>query len=298
MAADQPVAVAPVFERVAIVGLGLIGGSIALAARRAWPTALVIGVDRNDVLERAMVRHAIDVASSDLVIASEADLVVLATPVGSILDLLAVLPHYVGADALVTDVGSTKRDIVAAAGSLPPRLPFIGGHPLAGAARSGFEFARPDLFEGRPWLLTVPPGQHEAAARRLGAFVEGLGAMPVTMASAEEHDRLLASLSHLPQLTASVLMGVIGEAVGDEGLSLAGRGLQDTTRLASSPADVWADVCRTNAGEIGEALDRVIAGLQGIRRGLADRETIGQVFERARYWRERLESRTGESRRP
>jgi prephenate dehydrogenase len=290
MAAGQGPATEPVFQRIAIVGLGLIGGSIALAARQAWPSALVIGIDRNDVLERAMVRHAIDVASSDLMIASEADLVVLATPVGQILELLPTLPGYVATNALITDVGSTKRDIVEAARALPPRLPFVGGHPLAGAARSGFDQSRPDLFTGRPWILTAPEGDRRVAVERLTEFVAALGARPVTLPSAAAHDRLIAFLSHVPQLTASVLMAVVGEGAGDEGLGLAGRGLLETTRLASSPASVWRDVCRTNADEIGEALDRVIAGLQDVRRGLGDAAAIDRAFETANHWRERLES--------
>jgi prephenate dehydrogenase len=290
MAADQGTGGAPVFDRIAVVGLGLIGGSIALAARQAWPAALVIGVDRNDVLEKAMIRHAIDVASEDLMIISEAELVILATPVGSILELLPKLPTHVGTDAVVTDVGSTKRAVMNAAKALPPRLPFVGGHPLAGAARGGFEMARPDLFTGRPWLLTTGTHDRHESVQRLSAFVEGLGARPVVVPSPEAHDRLLAFLSHLPQLAASALMAVIGEQAGDEGLALAGRGLVDTTRLAASPADVWRDVCRTNADEIGPAIDLLVAQLQEFRRGLEQDAEVDRVFEAANRWRARLES--------
>ncbi|MCY4122678.1 MAG: prephenate dehydrogenase/arogenate dehydrogenase family protein, partial [Acidobacteria bacterium] len=120
----------PVFERVAIVGLGLIGGSLALAVRETWPGGLVIGVDDKPVLERAMLRHAIDVAADDPVVMAEADLVVLAAPVRSNLALLADLEEHVRGSAIVTDVSSTKRDVVEAARALPTRLTFIGGHPL------------------------------------------------------------------------------------------------------------------------------------------------------------------------
>ncbi len=284
---EAPATPAP-FDRVAVVGLGLVGGSIALAARAAWPHALVIGVDRNAVLEQAMVRHAIDVASDDLTIISEADLVLLSTPVCEIVSLLPRLADYVSASAVVTDVGSTKRAIMDAARGLPARLPFIGGHPLAGAARGGFEAARPDLCAGRPWLL-VPGGDGSAdAVGKLTAFVEGVGARPVVIASAAEHDRMLALLSHLPQLAASALMSVVGEGVGVEGLALAGRGLVDTTRLASSPADIWRDICLTNADEIGPALDRLIAALQHLRDRLESGEVIDRLFASANEWRERL----------
>src|SRR5207244_8827561 len=163
--------------------------------------------------------------------------------------------------------------IVAAARGLPARFTFVGGHPLAGAARGGLEHARPDLFVGRPWLLTpggvlegMPP--HDAV-ERLSAFIVALGATP-RIVDADAHDRLLAFLSHLPQLTASALMQVVGEAVGNEGLALAGRGLADTTRLASSPPDIWTDIVATNADEIDVALGKLIAVLEDLRRDLGE----------------------------
>src|SRR6476646_1813469 len=125
----------PVFDKIGIVGLGLVGGSIALAAREIWPTSLVIGVDQKDVLETAMRLHAIDVAADDLVVLAEADLVVLAAPVRQNIELLEQLDENVRQPAIITDTGSTKRDVVAAAARLPPRFTFIGGHPLAGAAQ-------------------------------------------------------------------------------------------------------------------------------------------------------------------
>lgn len=278
----------PVFERVAVVGLGLIGGSIALAARQRWPSALVIGVDRNAVLEEAIRRHAVDVAAEDLMIVSEADLVILAAPVRDNLALLEDLPRRVQRAAVITDVGSTKRAIVEAARTLPPRLVFVGGHPLAGAARAGLEFARPDLFEKRPWLFTPEGDQAGDHVARLTAFVEALGARPRVLPSPAAHDRLVAYLSHLPQLTASALMRVVGEGAGDEALALAGRGLVDTTRLASSPAGIWQDICATNADEIRPALDALIALLTEVRDGLGSDEVIDALFTSAGRWRERM----------
>jgi prephenate dehydrogenase len=287
-AGPAPSAAPAPFERMAIVGLGLMGGSIALAARAAWPQALVIGVDRGAVLERAMRSRAVDVGSADPMIVSEADLVVLATPVGEIVRLLGQLPGRIAGEAVVTDVGGTKRAIAAAARALPERLPFVGGHPLAGAARGGFDAARPDLCLGRPWLLVPGAGAPATSVDKLRAFVEGVGARPVVLASAAEHDRLLALLSHLPQLTASALMAVVGEGVGEDGLALAGRGLVDTTRLASSPADIWRDICSTNADEIGVALDRLIAVLGDLRGRLADGSGVERLFDTANRWRARL----------
>src|SRR6202049_4026578 len=153
----------PVFAKIGIVGLGLIGGSIALAAREIWPSSLVIGVDCKDVLETAMRLHAIDVAADDLMVLAEADVVILAAPVRQNLGLLEQLDEYIAQPAVVTDTGSTKRAMVDAARLLPPRFTFVGGHPLGGAAQSGLEHARPDLFAGRPWLLT-PTGDRSAGA--------------------------------------------------------------------------------------------------------------------------------------
>ncbi|HEV3140626.1 MAG TPA: prephenate dehydrogenase/arogenate dehydrogenase family protein, partial [Vicinamibacterales bacterium] len=144
----------PIFEKIGIVGLGLIGGSIALRARELWPTSIVIAVDNKDVLETAMRLHAVDVAADDMVILAEADLVVLAAQVNASIELLADLDEHVRTPAVVTDTGSTKRAIRDAARGLPARFTFVGGHPLAGAARGGLEHARADLFVNRPWLLT------------------------------------------------------------------------------------------------------------------------------------------------
>ena len=302
----------PLFEKIGIVGLGLIGGSIALAARQIWPKALVIGVDNKDVLETAMRLHAIDVAADDLIVLAEADVVILAAPVRTNVALLADLDENVRQPAVVTDTGSTKRDIMAAARSLPARFTFVGGHPLAGAAQGGLEHARADLFSGRPWLLTPPavsgaaertrpptgaaghaaPGAGSfqssdaggAALAKLTDFVQALGAVPRVL-GAEAHDRLLAYLSHLPQLTASALMRVIGDSVGPDGLGLAGRGLADTTRLAASPPDIWKDIAATNADEIGPALDELIALLQDLRRDLREGDRLADVFADAARWR-------------
>ena len=277
----------PIFEKIGIVGLGLIGGSIALAARELWPASLVIGVDNKDVLETAMRLHAIDVAADDLIVLAEADLVILAAPVRQNLAILEELDENVRTPAVITDVGSTKRAIVDAARGLPPRFTFIGGHPLGGAAASGLEHARPDLFKGLPWLFTPPGDAGGEAMDKLMAFVQALGAVPRIMAAAA-HDRLLAFLSHLPQLTASALMQTVGEAVGEEGLSLAGRGLVDTTRLASSSAEIWKDIATTNADELGVALDTLIAVLTDLREELSDGDRLGEVFLTAARWRARL----------
>jgi prephenate dehydrogenase len=223
----------------------------------------------------------------------QASLVVLAAPVRQNIELLhemsrvgQVLSDQADRGTLITDVGGTKRDIVSAARALSPGTTFVGGHPLGGGERGGFAFARPDLFAGRPWIFT-PDGDESDAVARLSRFVTGLGARPCIL-SAEEHDRVMAYVSHLPQLAASALMEAVGAAAGIEGMRMAGRGLFDTTRLASSPADVWRDICLTNADAIGDALDCLIARLTQLRGDLRHGDAIEAIFSAAAKWRAEL----------
>jgi len=281
----------PIFPKIAIVGLGLIGGSIAFAARRTWPSTHVLAIDRDAVLREALSRRAIDTAASELSAVSDADLVVLAAPVRQNISLLKQVAAHVPSSAVVTDVGGTKRAIVEKAATLPTGMTFIGGHPLGGGARGGFEFATASLFTRRPWILTPPDGSSDPAAtdamKRLLAFVTGLGALPTVM-PASDHDRLMALISHLPQLTVTALMEVVGTVAATGGLRLAGQGLIDTTRLASSPAGVWRDICATNADEIAHALDLLIERLSDLRNDLQRAEIIDAVFDHAAHWRAEL----------
>ncbi len=291
----QPAAAGPepIFQKVAIIGVGLMGGSLGLAIRQAWPTSLVIGVDNNTVLETAMRLHAVDVGADDLVVAAEADLVVLAAPISAAIDLMSQLPDNIPGEAVVTDLGATKRAVTEAASRLPSRLRFIGGHPLAGAPRSGIEFARPDLYAGRPWILT-PVLEHSGAFDRLTRFIASLGAKPAIQTPAE-HDHLMAYLGHLPQIVATSLMHLVGEAVGDGGLELAGRSFIDMTRLASAPAAPWTDVLATNRDEINGALDRLCSLLGSLRGNPESPDAIESLFGSANRWRDRLPAGAGGS---
>ena len=269
----------PPFRRIAIVGLGLIGGSIALAVRERWSSILITAVDRPPVLAHASSSGAIDRAASSVADIGAVDLIVLAAPVRQNIQLLPQVMSLRPEGAIVTDVGGTKRDIVKAAAELPSgTTAFVGGHPIGGAERGGFGFARPDLFRGRPWIFTptVDVQRRRRSFDRLFEFVRGLGARPTTM-DAEAHDRVMAYVSHLPQLAASALMDVVGRAATGDGLRLAGRGLTDSTRLASSPASVWRDVCARNADDIGPALDALIARLSELRADLHS----GRVWTRS-----------------
>jgi prephenate dehydrogenase len=277
----------PPFQRIAIVGLGLIGGSIAFAARRAWPSVHVTGIDRPAVLEEAVARRAIHDAGTDMAAVVGANLVVLAAPVRQNIELLGEATRHVSDSAIITDVGGTKRAIVDAARALGGRVTFVGGHPLGGGARGGFEFATAGIFGRRPWIFTPEDATPATATSRLFGFARGLGAVPSTMPPAA-HDRLLAYLSHLPQLAVSALMDVVGAAATERGLAHAGQGLIDSTRLASSPASVWRDICATNADALGEALDLLIARLTALRADLEQGEALEITFGDAVRWRAEL----------
>jgi prephenate dehydrogenase len=270
------------FSRVAIVGLGLIGGSIALAIKRRWPSVHVAGVDLANVIQTAMELGAADSGSDRLDEARGADLVVLAAPVLQNVAILKELPQHVRRPALITDVGSTKRTMAEAAQALPNHLRFIGGHPIAGLSIRGVEAARADLFDDRPWFITGAEAVGEDEVAALENFVFGLGAIPRHM-DADKHDRVFAYISHLPQLTVSALMHVVGRHAGAEGLSWAGRGLRDTTRLASSPASTWRDIVHTNPDYVSAAVDDLIAALQELKTG--DPDAFQRVFDSSMRWK-------------
>lgn len=250
--------------RIVVVGRGLIGGSIELAVREAGDAA-VVALDRGDSLSPI----------------AAADLVILAAPVRANLQLLGEIKPLLRPSALVTDTSSTKAAILAAATGMR----FIGGHPIAGAASGGQGAARADLFAGKPWLLSRGATTSSDDARGLEHFVERLGAIPHWM-DAGEHDRLFAFVSHLPQLAVSALMDVVGRSVADERIRLAGAGLRDSTRLASSAPDIWTDIVATNRPAIRDALDALIAALTSLRNDdsgdALDRTFQGAVTARAR----------------
>jgi prephenate dehydrogenase len=285
----------PPFPSIAIVGLGLIGGSIALGVRERWPESRVFGVDSEPVLAHAVGAGAIERGFDSIAALPNVSLIVLAAPVRQNIELLRGPICRVQKDPvstsdlrpIVTDVGGTKRDIVNAARALPSNVTFVGGHPLGGGERGGFAFARPDLFAGRPWIFTPDGDASSDAADRLSRFVTGLGAKP-SILSADDHDHVMAFISHLPQLAASALMETVGNSAKADGLRMAGRGLVDTTRLASSPADVWRDICLTNADSIGDALDCLIQRLTQLRGDLRRGDAVEAIFADAARWRAEL----------
>jgi prephenate dehydrogenase len=235
---------------VAVVGLGLVGGSIARGLTRAgWR---VLGVDRAGPLRAARAAGAIAEAHrSPLEAARQAGLVVLAAPPRANLALLRRMARLRPAP-VVTDVGSVKGAICAEAGRLG-LAGFVGGHPMAGAERAGFAASRPDLFRGRPWVL-VHEEAARGAARRVRALVRALGGRVVRLGAAD-HDRAVAFVSHLPQLVSwALLRAAVEDPVARRHLQVAGPGFADMTRLAASPRRLWDDILAQNRPQVARAL--------------------------------------------
>lgn len=210
---------------------------------------------------------------------SDSLVVVLAMPVGAIIGCLPRLGPIMHRQALVLDTGSTKRAVMATAAQAGLSQ-FVGGHPMAGGTSDGPSGARADLFDGRAWFLTNPDAPD--AIRRAVKFVEALGATPVVLTDrGEEHDRLMAAVSHLPQLVASALMVAVTRAIGPDNLRWAGAGLRDTTRLAASPVAMWESVLATNRAEIAPLLRQLAADLVNLSDQLDDRLAIQKFFDEA-----------------
>lgn len=280
------------FHRVSIIGLGLIGGSWGLALAKGGFPGRRVGCDRKDIVARALAAGAIDEGAEVLADAVRgADLVILATPVGTILELLPKLKAAVSPQALVTDVGSTKRLISQRAREALGDAPlFLGGHPLAGKERSGFENADAALFENSRYALTPLTPDHliDERVKAFSSLLESLGARPF-VGDATSHDRAVAFLSHLPQLVASGLASLIADRSAEDflPLELAASGFRDVTRLAESPYSLWRDIYLTNVENIRAAVESLIEKLEAMKLHLSDRE-LEREFKQAAKLRERL----------
>ena len=248
-------------QGLAIVGPGLIGTSVALAAKRRWPGLQVRTVDKGESLS----------------LIGKALVIVLAAPVDAILEAIAGLPLVIDPQALVIDTGSTKGAIMAAAAQA--KIPhFVGGHPMAGGTSAAD--ARADLFDGRPWFLTNPDAPD--AVKRAATFVEALGAKPVILPDhGAEHDRLMAAVSHLPQVMSTMLMAIVARKVGVDNLQYAGSGLRDTTRLAASPASTWESILASNSRELGPLLKYLASELHTLAGQLDDPIAVRTLFDEA-----------------
>lgn len=252
--------------QVAVIGVGLIGGSIGLAARERL-RAVVRGFDTADgALDTALRAGALDRACASVAEAVEgADTAFVATPVGALGDAVDAALDAASDSCVVTDVGSTKRAVLA--GREDPR--FVGGHPLAGAETSGVEHARADLFEGATWYLAPSSTTSGVLYERLHRAIAGLGAQP-TAIDAGEHDRLMASVSHLPHVLANVLVSQAAAAIAsDERLPATGPSFRDATRVAGANGAIWTDIYLANRDALVTGIDETVERLRAVRESLA-----------------------------
>lgn len=271
---------------VAVVGVGLIGGSFALAVREAGIADRVLGVSSPGTVAKALELGIIDEALPLNEALAEADLILLSATIRSILDTLPQLAGRVKPGALVTDAGSTKRQIVDAARHVDG-LRFVGGHPMAGKERSGVEQADARLFEGRSWVLSPVYSKDTGGVDELRTVLEAIGAKPVVV-SAAEHDAIVARTSHLPQLLATGLAAALDTHFHGQAPALAGPGLLDATRLALSPFSVWRDILETNADEISKAMEEYREQWERQFLRLADDVDLHAQFEAAARFARRL----------
>ncbi len=281
-------------RQITIIGVGLIGGSLGKAWKSAGPDAAITGVDRSDVLERALAADAIDAAAEDAAEAvAESDLVVLATPLSAIVHNLSLIAEALPPGAIVTDVGSVKGPIVDhARGVLRPDTLFVGGHPMAGSELGGIEHASQFLFENATWVLC--PGQSDTGDARYTELVDRVqstGARAVVM-SPKEHDEIAALVSHVPQLLAVALTNTVGyrNDSNPNYLKLAAGGFRDLTRIAGSDESMWRDILAANHGSVLDALALLSAEIQRVRNRLVeeDFEEVRSLFSRARETRDTI----------
>ena len=276
--------------RLAVIGVGLIGGSFALALKQAKKVSHVVGVGRNHAnLDAARKRGIIDSIAPDAAVAAgEADLVLVAAPVGQFPAIFSALKD---SKALITDAGSTKRDVIAAArAALGKKIAqFVPGHPVAGAEKSGAAAASADLFKGRRVILTPLQENPAAAVAKVRSLWEACGAH-VTRLEPQEHDAVLAAVSHLPHLLAYALVhDIAGRGNAEQLFSYAAGGFRDFTRIASSHPEMWRDICIANRDALLAEVTRYSAQLGLVEKLLqaGDARALEKLFTEARDARDR-----------
>jgi prephenate dehydrogenase len=279
--------------RLSILGVGLLGGSLGLAAKRRINDCHVTGYGhRKETIDRALQMGAIDRGSASAAEAvRDADVVVLATPVGLFDDLLREIAPVLKPGAIVTDVGSTKRSIVRSAEAiLPETVKFVGSHPMAGSEKRGVEFATADLFEGALCILTPTPKTDEAALETVRRFWKNLGMRLVDL-SPDEHDRAVGEVSHLPHAVAAALVSLPQES----SLNFAGKGFADATRIAGGDGGLWRDILLDNRDNVLVSLDLLISRLHALASLMKseDGEALKQWLDLAAERRARMPGKSG-----
>lgn len=275
-------------SQMAVLGLGLMGGSFAMAAREAGLASFIVGFDPDrDTLTQAVAAGVIEQAASDVRDAvADANVVVLAAPVRAILSLIDLIASHVQPGALVIDLGSTKREIVKRMASLPEGVRAVGGHPMCGKEVAGLNHAEPDLFRDAAFALCPTGRTDERARNQADDFAEALGARPVWL-DADTHDRLVAAVSHLPYLLSIVLVQTALDGPDERAGELASSGFRDTSRLAASDANMMLDILVTNRDAVVAQLKHAEDRLAHVRSLLAqsDETPLRELLETISHMR-------------
>ena len=275
-------------KQTTVIGLGLLGASISLAVLRSFAGMKVVGYThrsstRAKARQLAVATEVVDEMSRSV---ADANLVILATPIRTFESIFGEIADALPRDCIVTDVGSTKvLPHRWAAKKLPKTVHYVGSHPIAGSEQRGVEFARDDLFDQAVCILTTTRSTNRQAVQTLESFWSKLGCSVKSM-TPREHDRVFANVSHLPHITAVALMNANRKA----DLQFAGKGFMDTSRIASGPPNIWADVLLTNASNTIRGIDQVIAQLTRVKRAIEnkDEKEIEKLLEKARAKRAAL----------
>lgn len=285
-----------IYPCAAVIGTGLIGGSFALAAKKAGAVGHVIGVARSEATrQRALEIGAADEVTADPAeAAAQADLVYVAVPVGAMQSIFSRISTTAAPGTMITDTGSTKAQVVAAARELlPDHVTFIGGHPLAGSEKAGIQAARADLFVGCKYFLVPDEENNRDELARLMELIQALGAEPV-LTDAERHDRLVAATSHLPHLLSAVLSTTVGTMVGGEpdAADFVGSGFRDATRLAAGSPQLWRDIFLTNDENLARTIAAFVRQLQQFAWALRSKndDQLEELLDEARRWRQELDN--------
>lgn len=276
------------FNKVTIIGVGFMGGSLGLAIKKHKLAKEVVGFShRQSTLMQAVKSKAVDQAQSDLQKAVKgADLIILATPVETILKILGQIKGYVKRNCIVTDIGSAKEEIVDAAEKLLPHPDFfVGSHPMVGSEKRGVANAISDLYEGAACLMTPTEKTNQVAKEKVKAFWTRLG-MTVKVIAPADHDEILSYVSHLPHLLAYGMVGTVPEKY----LDFSSKGFKDTTRIAGSSPQMWSDICLANSKNVLKALDEIVQELALYRKAIVNRDSTAlvQYFTKAKEKRDSI----------
>ena len=282
------------FNKISIIGVGLIGGSLGLALKEKHLNFKIVGIDKQEIIEKAIARGAIDEGTVNLEEGiKEADIIIIATPVKTILNILTQINPFLKKGCLVTDTGSTKKQIVKKANKILSKdIFFIGGHPMAGSEECGIESADPYLFHNKTYILTPALKSNLRALKKVSLLIKMIGAKKLIL-DPLEHDRIVSAVSHLPQIIAVSLINTTGELAlrrnNNNYFEAVGEGFKDMTRIASSPYKIWEDICETNQENILEMIREFKNYLEVMEGKLKnDPNSLKEEFQKASKIRETL----------